>query len=278
VRLEILRVGSKGALVEAVQLFLRGTDMYQGPVDGDFGPKTKAAVLLWQDHAKLCTDGAIGNNTWGSLMAAGLVLLEPDDAADDETGANWPPRPLFPSLNAAQRANVFGSLVTEPNPIAGNPENCRIVTRGFEYRIVQVELPKLIGRDGFPGNGKVLFHAKGARMLQTLVDSWDSAGLLNRVLGWAGSLAVRYVRGSRTTLSPHAWGTAFDINVPWNGLGREPALKHRKGSVRELVTIANEQGWYWGGHLTRRDGMHFEVAEVRNDTDPAPPPESEGTP
>lgn len=259
-----LRQGASGPLVEAVQTFLRGTGAYLGEVDGAFGPRTAAAVKVWQDHSGLCPDGVVGNQTWGSMMAAGLVLLEPDDAPDDETGAHWPPKPAFRSLNAAQRAQIFGHLVTEPAPTADNPEACREVSRSEDYRIVQVELPLLIGREGFPKTSRVLFHAKGARMLQVLVQSWHDAGLLPRVLSWGGTLAVRYVRGSRTTLSPHAWGTAFDINVPWNGLGRQPALKGRKGSVRELVTIANEQGWYWGGHFSRSDGMHFELAEVRS--------------
>ena len=70
------------------------------------------------------------------------------------------------------------------------------------------------------------------------------------------------MRGSRTTLSNYAWGTAFDINVPWNARGTVPALCGEKGSVRELVAIANEHGFYWGGHFSRRDGMHFEVARV----------------
>jgi len=29
------------------------------------------------------------------------------------------------------------------------------------------------------------------------------------------------------------------------------------------VSIAHDHGFYWGGHFAkRRDGMHFEVAEV----------------
>ena len=46
-------------------------------------------------------------------------------------------------------------------------------------------------------------------------------------------------------------------------LGTTPALVGRKGSVRELVEIANANGFYWGGHFTRKDGMHFEVAQVK---------------
>ena len=65
-------------------------------------------------------------------------------------------------------------------------------------------------------------------------------------------------------LSNHAFGTAFDINVPFNPLGARPALIGKQGSVRELVPIANEHGFFWGGHFGKRpDGMHFEVAVLK---------------
>jgi len=42
-----------------------------------------------------------------------------------------------------------------------------------------------------------------------------------------------------------------------------PALVGQKGSVRELVPIANENGFFWGGHFNDRlDGMHFEIAKI----------------
>jgi hypothetical protein len=45
-------------------------------------------------------------------------------------------------------------------------------------------------------------------------------------------------------------------------LNKIPALVGQKGSVREIVPIANEFGFYWGGHFTRKDGMHFEIAKI----------------
>jgi hypothetical protein len=70
----------------------------------------------------------------------------------------------------------------------------------------------------------------------------------------------RFIRGSHSVLSNHAYGTAFDINAPWNALGVRPALVGKPGSVRELVPLAAEHGFAWGGHFrTRPDGMHFEL-------------------
>lgn len=44
--------------------------------------------------------------------------------------------------------------------------------------------------------------------------------------------------------------------------GHGAPLRGDKGSVRKLVPIANERGFYWGGRFSRRDGMHFELAQL----------------
>lgn len=261
--LAILRIGSNGPLVEAVQLFLRGADGYRGVVDGIFGPRTRDAVQDWQRAHDLAADGVVGNATWGSFMAAGLTVLAPDDPDDDRHGANWPPKPAnLRSLTSSQRQQVFGELVTNPDPTPDNPERCKVIRKGDEYRIVEVELPLLIGVNGFPKNGRIFFHAKAARQLQLLVQAWHDAGLLDRVLTWGGSLAVRYVRGSKTMLSSHAWGSSIDLNPQWNGLGTQGALVGRRGSIRELIPLAVEHGFYSGRWFSRSDPMHLEVCRV----------------
>ena len=30
-----------------------------------------------------------------------------------------------------------------------------------------------------------------------------------------------------------------------------------------MVPFAHDYGFYWGGHFSRHDGMHFEVARLR---------------
>lgn len=124
-------------------------------------------------------------------------------------------------------------------------------------------IPQLDGVPGAPKEGKILFHKDAVPQLVAMFNAWEAAGLTHLILGYAGSWVPRFIRGSRSVLSNHAWATAFDINVPWNYLGSQPALKGTKGSVRELVTIANEHGFFWGGHYSGRpDGMHFEIARL----------------
>lgn len=261
--LRTLKVGSNGELVEALQHFLTGSHLYTGVVDGVFGPRTREAVQGFQDRAGLNPDGIVGNRTWGALMAAGLTLLESDTDAEDRSGPNWPAAPAsLRALTAAERARRFGAFTFQPEPTQGNPEGIRITSRPPEFKIISVECPLLVAKDGFPRTGIAMFHESAADPFRALVKAWTEAGLLQKIRTWGGSYVPRFVRGSRSVLSPHAWGTAFDINVAWNPLGAEPALAGRQGSVRELVQIANECGWWWGGHWKKRpDGMHFELGD-----------------
>ena len=176
-----------------------------------------------------------------------------------------PPKPNFnPLVSTAQRQKIFGKFEyrsfsgTEDIVIHGNWEKQNIVK-------IQIPQPKKVGGGFVPRDLHVRFHKLAAAQLQALWKEWEDAGLLHLVKTWAGSFVPRFVRGSRSTLSNHAFGTAFDINAAWNGLGRVPAKAGTTGSVRELVAIAHKHGFYWGGHFSRPDGMHFEVAVVKSE-------------
>lgn len=60
----VLRRGSKGGAVERLQRLLLG-DL---SVDGDFGPKTEAAVIAFQKVNDLTPDGVVGPYTWDALL------------------------------------------------------------------------------------------------------------------------------------------------------------------------------------------------------------------
>ncbi len=108
------------------------------------------------------------------------------------------------------------------------------------------------------------FHRLAAEQLKGLWEAWEQSNLLDRVLTYDGSFVPRFIRGSRTVLSNHAFGSAFDINADLNPLGQRPKLVGQRGSVRELVPLANQWGFYWGGHFgSRPDGMHFEIAFLK---------------
>ena len=82
---------------------------------------------------------------------------------------------------------------------------------------------------------------------------------LYELLGSAGMLCCRHVRGSKTSVSNHSWGTAIDIrighNLPPYGAPRCPA-----GFVN-LYKYFHEAGWYWGAEFPTTDAMHFEISD-----------------
>jgi hypothetical protein len=238
----VLRRGDKGEAVRAWQIEL-GRVGFRTDVDGDFGQRTEVATMRLQQAGRIAADGIVGPAT---------------RAAAKRLAGDTDPVPAFApslrSLSAAERDALFGRFDYVPNPDG----SIRILGSWVRENIVEVVVPQLIAVEGGPRSGRILMHRKAAEQTRALFDSWERERLMDRVLTWAGSWAPRMVRGSTTTLSNHAYGTAFDINAAWNGLGREPAPMGAKGSVLELLPLAEAHGFAWGGTFSRPDAMHFE--------------------
>lgn len=257
-----LRIGDSGKEVIRWQNFLRGQELYGGAVDGQFGPMTEHATINFQTALGLGVDGIVGNETFAAAMLRGFEVIKND--TDSEVGPNWPPPPDFkPLVGQAARQAKFGKFEYKSagNPV--DPEAVIILGDWVGKYIEKVTIPQLRGVLGAPKSGEIFIHTYARAPVEALFRKWEEAGLMPLVLSWAGSWVPRFIRGSRTILSNHAFGTAFDINAGWNPLGVQPPLKGKKGSVRELVPIANSLGFYWGGHFkSRPDGMHLELARL----------------
>jgi hypothetical protein len=257
-----LRLGSNGPDVERWKAFLRGRRANsQVVVDGVFDQMTDQETKVFQTSKRLVADGVVGNATYAAAMKDGFVLVEDDFV--DQNGPNWPPKPNFKPLSPVERESIFGKFAFVPAPTKNNPEAIRITDGWASKNITSVSIPQLDGISGAPRGGTIPLHTLLVSQTIKMFKVWEEAGLMPRVLTWAGTWVPRFSRGSRTYLSNHSWGTAFDINVAWNGLGVRPALVGQTGSVRELVEIATEHGFYWGGWFNNRpDGMHFEAYKV----------------
>lgn len=261
--MKIIKIGSQGPDVKKWQYFLIGQDLYFGLVDGDFGELTLDATIKFQKQHNLQPDGIVGNKTVGAAMMLGFATLK--DEFTEITSTNFPQKPPFPSLATnSDRQDVFGKFSYKAKPLPGNKENIEILGDWESKNIITVPIPQLINVNG---KTQMRFHRLAAQQLKSLWSGWESAGLLHLVLTYEGSFVPRFQRGSKRTLSNHAFGSAFDINYQWNKMGTEPALVGQKGCVRELVEIANDNGFYWGGHFgngaDNKDGMHFEVAFIK---------------
>lgn len=67
----ILKLNSKGEDVKNLQKFL-------GLIaDGNFGPKTEAAVKQWQKDHGLTADGIVGDHTWKAMFGTNTKAIDP---------------------------------------------------------------------------------------------------------------------------------------------------------------------------------------------------------
>ena len=73
----LLKNGSRGELVKALQTRLNEQGYGAGTADGIFGSNTEQAVKALQSAAGIATDGKVGKNTWTALLegkAAGVPV------------------------------------------------------------------------------------------------------------------------------------------------------------------------------------------------------------
>lgn len=258
-------------LVGVWQTFLRGQELYEGPLDNDFGPMTHKATELYEQKIGAPIDGIVDEIVWGVALGDGI------DLEQEVRRYQYPKTPDFSVLNQQQRHQNFGLIEAVASPVKGNPEAIRITNNWQKDYLTSIEIPQLAklskekgsGR-GFPSSGKIFWNKECIENVIGFFDYVERAGLLDRIESWAGSWVPRFIRGGGQTFSSHAWGTAFDINAPQNWMGNRPARLGQFGSILELVPLAHAWGFYWGGHFNmgpnlelgrRVDGMHFEVAD-----------------
>jgi hypothetical protein len=260
---QIIKKGDRNDLVGDWQSFLRGEKIYLGAIDDDFGNAIEIATKKFQKKYDLTDDGVVGNSTYKKAIELGFNQQQVIISVTDNS--NVPPKPNFlPITGNSTREKLFGKFEYKASPTKQNPEGI-IITDDWESKnIVRVNLPALSKAT----NGKftaMRWHNECEYQLVKMFERFEKENLHTKILSFAGAFYPRFIRGSRTQLSNHSWGTAFDINVPYNGLNKVPAMIGHTGCVRELVPIANECGFYWGGHFSRKDGMHFEIAKIINE-------------
>lgn len=66
----LLRNGSTGQAVTDLQARLATLGYYSGEIDGQFGPGTRDAVVLFQSQNNLVSDGLVGSETKEILFSA----------------------------------------------------------------------------------------------------------------------------------------------------------------------------------------------------------------
>ena len=285
-----LKIGSRGPDVQSWQTFLRGGqiddngDCTAAPgdaivSDGIFGPATDRQTKAWQINNNLAADGIVGPNTWAvavkdsypqAAVPDGTITVDTDTPPDptgvgssdpvvDKSSPSWPPRPDWatPLVTDAQRNAVLGMLTYVAAPTDSNPEAVHITNNFVAENTGHANIPQLSAHP-------IAMHKLAVPQFEAWFQAIEVKGLSDRVIGFAGCWVPRFVRGSRTRLSNHAWGSAIDFAVPYNKRGHQPALLGQKGCVRELAEFCYDFGIFWGGAYQhcQLDGMHWEIFKI----------------
>lgn len=158
-----------------------------------------------------------------------------------------------------------------------------IVGDEVERQLVNVILPFAMY---YEGKGKAMkaikFHRKAAPSLtRVLNEIWEHVGHDQAKLDkdgvscYDGAYNPRYVRGSTTKPSNHAYGAAIDINSVHNAQGSG------RGNMPQYVIDAfKREGWRWGGDYkhSKTDPMHFEACYAPDDDAIVIPPPGKKAP
>lgn len=224
----MLRRGSKGADVRALQQRLVDLGHLAGAVDGDFGPVTERAVIAFQTAQGLTPDGIVGPKTQAVLAAA---AGGPPSPAPPRPPA--PPTPPTPS----------GAFV--PTPVE-RPGGGRITDKSEPAAADRVEVARR-------GGGTVVLHRHAATAWAALTAAARADGiaaplleptsgfrsvaqqeeLFRRAVERYGSEAEARRWVARPGGSPHHSGRAVDC---W------------MGSANDSGNVATQRGtavWRW---------------------------------
>jgi len=219
--LRTLANGATGHDVRRLQHFLAGKDLFRGEADGRFGSLTLLAVKAYQTNHGLNADGIVGGRTYGHLMLEGIDAIAPVlPTHPDEVAGDWPDAPdhLEP-LTAQGRERTFGKFSFRNARGGADPDEIEITDDWEDKNIVPVMVPAL---RHLRGERPIRLHRMVVDDFQAWFAAIESAGLAKLILSFDGGFFARYTLGSKTVLSPHAWGTAIDINAATNGLGVYP--------------------------------------------------------
>jgi len=251
-----------------------------GAVDGGFGSLTEQATKLFQIQSTIPVTGKLDVRTLQAAQDLGYTV-QPDDFYTRMKRPKEPANLASPTNAARNAALTCFKFKQLAKPFRHDPDgiviagSCDGSVRDWESKfITKVAVPRLAHLPTFR-SGFMRVHSLVAPKLTALFDAWAQADLMHLFLTYEGAFVARYIRDDSpsdgahgikqsrnvTNLSNHAFGSAFDVNASLNPRGHPSAKPGERGCVFELVKIANDIGWYWGGHFSTEDGMHFEFAK-----------------
>ena len=205
---------------------------------------------------KLAEEVALKGN---APAVAAPTLTAPEIDGLDETGDDAVTEDMTDEMITAK--NRFNRGVTQPRnrtmlEIMGHPRssystNCEPVTNPRLKALMETRRV---------GPIRVTMLKPALESLERIVKKLEASEPdIHAALGTAGALCARLIRGSKSSVSNHSWGTAIDLKLEGklDGFGDGGT----QFGLLLLAELFNEEGWYWGAGFRREDSMHFEVGE-----------------
>ncbi len=221
-----------------------------GTIDGICGSKTISAIRTFQAGFVSNPDGVVdpGGKTLAKLNEKGGATSE----AAPATGITEPvSRDSLSAFNVGlQSASNDFMTAKLGNPRDSYNETCQTVTHpALKAQIKTAN----VGPFKVTGWGPAVDSL--AKVMAAIQQEQPE---VYAALGTQGMLCCRLVRGSKTAISNHSWGTAIDLTL--NGqLDIRGDGKVQRG-LAAIAPIFNRFEWYWGAGFRTEDAMHFEVS------------------
>lgn len=238
--------------IKVVQSRLNALSYDAGPVDGQFGGRTKKALTDFQAQNGLDADGLYGPKT--------AAVLGSPTAKPYNPGGTRPPIPLVPTPPVLGRNNWPSQANVQQ--VFGKPGNPRC-TAGkarlpFPFRLAW-DLNQKVMQFGC----HELVAEPLTRIFARAVEHYGEAEY--RRLGldlFGGCYNLRPMRGG-STYSMHAYGIAVDLDPERNQLrwGRDKA-EFAKPEYAPFWGIVEDEGAVSLGRHANYDWMHFQFARL----------------
>jgi hypothetical protein len=256
-------VGTSGqnrtADVVTIQRLLLRNGVTPGAIDGRCGPNTVRAIVQFQSRFFSRPDGRVDPNgtTWrhlnnsASLSAPASPSTPANPATPVQGLTSRVPRPSRESINHGLTAvsNAYMAQ-TLGQPRESYSSDCQPMTNAALRRHVVTESV---------GPFRVTGLRPAVNSLQAALNQVQrEQPAVHAILGTAGMLCCRYVRGSQSSISNHSWGTAIDFTLN-RVLDRRGDNQVQLG-LTLIAPIMNQHGWYWGAAFRTEDAMHFEAS------------------
>lgn len=229
---------------EKIQRRLATLGFDPGPVDGELGPRTRAAIHACQDWHNFVA----GSDNVDQLLWPEGQILSRDKPTTKQSGEAAVPRP-----------DVWPIEANVPEFYGEMGENLARLELPFKMRLAWDRDTWI---DGFSVHEKV--HDSAARCFARIADAYPPA--LREKTGidvFSGCLSAPRPKRGGSSWSMHSWGIAIDFDNTRNRLhwNRQRA-RLAQPDCEEFWRIWEEEGWVSLGRARNFDWMHVQAARL----------------